>query len=60
MGEQHKGWLKGNWKWFLPTGCLGTLVLFACIAFFVLSLVFGVLKSSPPYQQAMALAQQDA
>jgi hypothetical protein len=26
---------------------------------FVLWLVFGVLTSSPPYQQAMALAQQD-
>jgi hypothetical protein len=60
VGKARKGWFGQNWKWFVPLGCFGTLILFACIAFFLLSLVFGVLKSSPPYRQAMSLAQQDA
>jgi len=59
------GWWSRNWKWFLPTGCcLGTLLgIVLAIAIFgagIVGLISGVskiLKSSEPYQTAVARAK---
>jgi hypothetical protein len=59
------GWWGRNWKWFVPTGCcLGSLLgLLLCIAIFgmgIFGLVSGIskiVKSSEPYQTAMAAAK---
>jgi len=59
------GWWSRNWKWFLPTGCcLGSLLgIVLAIAIFgagIIGLVSGiskVLKSSEPYQAAVAQAR---
>ena len=50
---QRKGWWGRNWKWFVPTGCLTMLALVAGGIFLILSLVFGMMKSSDAYKQAM-------
>lgn len=55
MGEQQKSnWWGRNWKWFVPVGCLGSLILFAGFIILILGLVFGVMKSSEAYQSALA------
>jgi hypothetical protein len=62
-----RGWWSRNWKWFLPTGCcLGTLLaivmavaLFGVGIFSIISGVSAILKSSEPYQTAVARAKAD-
>ena len=56
---QRPGWWGRNWKWFVPTGCLGMLVLVAGFVFFILCIVFGAMKSSDAYKMALAKAQTD-
>src|ERR1700752_3942738 len=56
---QPKGWWGRNWKWFVPTGCLGMLVLAAGFFFFIIAIVFGALKSSDAYKTALARAKAD-
>lgn len=52
-------WFKRNYKWFLPVICVGGLLLFTgIIALFVYG-VFGLLKSSDPYKQALARAKAE-
>src|SRR4051812_14383880 len=59
------GWWSRNWKWFLPTGCcLGTLtaimlaiVVFGVGVFGLISGVSKILKTSEPYQTALARAK---
>lgn len=61
------GWWSRNWKWFLPTSCcLGTLLcIIAAVALFgvgifsIISGVSAILKSSEPYQTAVARAKAD-
>lgn len=55
MPEQPKrSWWSRNWKWAGPLGCL-TPVL-ACGGFFtfIVVIVFGIIKSSPPYIDSLA------
>ena len=52
-------WWGRNWKWFVPTGCLGMLVLVAGFIFIIVSIVFGAMKSSDAYKGAMAKAKAD-
>src|SRR5438132_13091769 len=59
------GWWNRNWKWFVPTGCcLGSLlgivlaiVVFGVGIFGLVSGISKVLKSSEPYQTAVARAK---
>ncbi|HZE58287.1 MAG TPA: cytochrome c oxidase assembly factor Coa1 family protein [Chthoniobacterales bacterium] len=59
------GWWSRNWKWFLPTGCcLGSLIgivlaiaVFGVGIFGLISGISKVLKSSEPYQTALARAK---
>jgi hypothetical protein len=52
-------WLGRNWKWLVPTGCLGLLLLAAGIVVVIVSIVFGALKSSDAYKTALAKAKAD-
>src|SRR5262249_2787694 len=54
------GWFARNWKWFLPTVVLGPILLAALFIGGVVSLVFGMMKSSEPYQHAVEVATNDA
>lgn len=56
---QRTGWWGRNWKWFVPTGCLGMLLLVVGFAFFIITIVFGALKSSDAYKGALAKAKAD-
>jgi hypothetical protein len=56
---QQKNWFSRNWKWFLPTVILGPLLLLALFIGVIFSAVFGMMKSSEPYQHAVATASQD-
>ena len=49
---QSKGWWGRNWKWFLPVGCLGLIV----IALGGITLVLGIMKSSDVYKESVARA----
>lgn len=57
MNQQRQNWWSRNWKWCLPVGCIGLVTI--CLAFMavIFLLVFGIMKSSDAYQQALALAQ---
>jgi hypothetical protein len=55
----QKNWWERNWKWFVPTGCLSLIIIFAV---FIASLFFGItslLKSSDSYKIALDKAQHN-
>ncbi len=54
-----KGWFSRNWKWFVPTLVLGLVLLIAAAVGALLTFVFGLLKSSEPYQHAVAVASSN-
>ncbi len=51
------GWWSRNWMWFVPTGCLAILVLFAVFVGGIVMLVFGAMKSSDAYESAVTRAK---
>ena len=51
------GWMARNWKWFVPSLLLSLVLLFAAFVVGVLGLVFGSMKSSTPYRQAVSAAE---
>jgi hypothetical protein len=53
------GWWSRNWKWFVPSGCLTMLLLLACFVFFIISIVFGAMKSSDAYKEALTKTKAD-
>lgn len=55
--DARPGWWSRNWKWLVPVGCLTTLLVFFGFMALVFSLVFGMLKASDPYTQALAIAR---
>jgi hypothetical protein len=53
---------KGNWwtrnsKWFVATGCFTILVLFLVFVASIVIIVFGAIKSTDPYKDALARAK---
>jgi hypothetical protein len=56
---QRPGWWSRNWKWFVPSGCLTLLLLLACFVFFIISIVFGAMKSSDAYKEALSKTKAD-
>jgi len=51
---QQKGWFSRNWKWFIPVGCLSVVVMAVAVVAAGIYFVFGAIKSSDVYQQALA------
>ncbi|HEY2234148.1 MAG TPA: cytochrome c oxidase assembly factor Coa1 family protein [Candidatus Angelobacter sp.] len=52
-------WFSRNWKWFVPTLVLGLVLLIAVAVGALITFVFGLLKSSEPYQHAVAVASSN-
>jgi len=55
----RKGWWGRNWKWFVPSGCLTMLLLVAGFVFFIMTIVFGAMKSSDAYKEALSKTKAD-
>ncbi|HKV94022.1 MAG TPA: cytochrome c oxidase assembly factor Coa1 family protein [Candidatus Angelobacter sp.] len=60
MPVQRPSWFSRNWKWFIPTAIVGAILLLALFIGGIFALVFGAMKSSEPYQYAVATASADA
>ena len=54
-----ESWFSRNWKWFVPTLVLGLVLLVAVAVGALLTFVFGLMKSSEPYQHAVAVASSN-
>lgn len=60
MGEAvEPSWWNRNWKWFVPVGCLSIIAVFAAFIALILYVVFGVMKSSDVYVQALDRARNN-
>ena len=57
MPPSSPSWLSRNWPWFVPVGCVGTLVLFAVFGAGIALSVFGLMKNSEPYKTALTRAR---
>jgi Cytochrome oxidase complex assembly protein 1 len=51
-------WWGRNWKWVVPVGCLTPLVLCGGFIALIFALVFGAIKSSDVYKEAVARAKE--
>lgn len=51
--EPQPDWFKQNWKWFIPVSCVGVIATLAVFVALILAVVFGVIKSSQVYNQAI-------
>jgi hypothetical protein len=56
---QESNWWSRNWKWFVPVVGLTGLALIAGFVFAILSFVYGMMKSSDAYQQALSRAKEN-
>lgn len=56
QSSQRNYWGR-NWKWLVPVGCLGTLILLVGFAGLVFLGVMGMVKSSDAYRQALSKAR---
>ena len=55
----RRNWWSRNWKWFVPTGCLTILCVFALFIFAMISFAFGIMKSTDVYKDTLAKVQAD-
>src|SRR5438477_12899894 len=59
--QPSNSWWKRNWKWFVPigclTGCLTIIVLAVIFAGTIALIVFGAIKSTDVYKEALARAK---
>ncbi|MEY2541593.1 MAG: hypothetical protein QOI22_1195 [Verrucomicrobiota bacterium] len=59
--SQPRGnWWTRNWKWFVPTGCLTLVALFAAFTISIFVIVFGAMKSTEVYKDALTRAKTNA
>ena len=57
--QKEKGWWGRNWYWFVPSTCLGCLILpVACVGG-CLYMGISQLKSFGPYEEAISIAAAD-
>jgi len=54
---ESKNWFKRNWLWAVPTGCLTLVVLCAAGIALLVAVVFGAMKSSDAYKEALVKVQ---
>jgi len=55
-----KSWWGRNWVWVVPAGCLVPVVVCGGGIALIVSLVFGVIKSSDVYTKSLAAAKANA
>jgi FlaG/FlaF family flagellin (archaellin) len=53
----RKSWLGRNWFWFIPVGCIGMLAIAIGFVALLVMAVFGMIKSSDAYKEAIAQAK---
>lgn len=53
-----QGWFSRNWKWAVPLGCLGTMVMFVGFIAAIFMVVMAAMRTSDAYQIAMSRARQ--
>ncbi|MFL6530310.1 MAG: cytochrome c oxidase assembly factor Coa1 family protein [Chthoniobacterales bacterium] len=52
-------WWSRNWKWLVPTGCGGCLVLIVAFAAVIVFVIIAGLKQSDAYKTALSRAKSD-
>ncbi|MHC0440818.1 cytochrome c oxidase assembly factor Coa1 family protein [Flavobacterium sp. 3-210] len=57
--EDKRNWWNRNWKWFVPTGCLSLIVLFALLLVGIFFEVTSIIKDSDAYIESMELVQHN-
>ena len=55
-----KNWWSRNWKWVIPAGCLGALVLCVGSVVALVAVIFGMIKSSDAYTESVAKARSSS
>jgi hypothetical protein len=61
MGEATEpSWWNRNWKWFVPVGCLSIIAVVAGFVALILAFVFGMMRSSDVYMQALDRARNNS
>ncbi len=58
--QPQRSWWSRNWKWVVPVGCLVLLLPLLAIAGFagtIVAIVFGSIKSTDVYEEALARAR---
>lgn len=58
--NRSPSWFSRNWKWAVPAGCLTLIVAFLAVAIGAVFFVFGLMKSSDVYREALAEASSHA
>ncbi len=58
--QQEQDWFVRNWKWFVPVGFLGSLIVLACFVLLLITIIMGFLKSSDVYKSALEHARADS
>ena len=54
-----RNWWGRNWKWIIPVGCLTPIVCCGVPTILIFTLVFGAIKSSDAYKDALSTAKAD-
>ena len=54
---KQPSWWNRNWKWFVPVGCLSSVILLAAFIAVIMIFVFGLMKSSDAYKLALDKAK---
>ena len=57
---KEKNWWDRNWKWFVPVGCFGAIVLLVGFGAMIVYLIFGLVKSSETYKHAVTKAKTNS
>ncbi|MBT8372584.1 MAG: hypothetical protein HKO68_15160 [Desulfobacterales bacterium] len=57
---KEENWWNRNWKWFIPVSCFGALVMLVGFGALIVNIVFGFMKSSETYKQAVAEAKMNS
>jgi uncharacterized integral membrane protein len=55
--KKSRTWWQRNWKWFVPVACVGFLAIFAAFIALIVTIVFGMIKSTDVYKDALATTQ---
>ncbi len=56
---KKKNWFERNWMWFVPVAAVTVIGLFVGFALLIVYLVFGFIKGSDVYQEALNRAQNN-
>lgn len=58
--DSEQAWISRNWKWAIPGGCLGLLVLTGVLVALVMGAVMSMFRQTEVYSHAMGEARANA